>query len=77
MFTLSSDEYELKHDITKLKEYRENGIENLRAAKIFDRLKARRDEEKTQRHLLNDVLSHLQVSCIYALLQTVSGFLSQ
>lgn len=57
---------ELQYDIKKLQEYREAGITRLHSAQIYDHLKQRREEEKTQRHLLSDVLGHLQNEIVAA-----------
>ena len=51
-------ECELRQYIVNLKEYRENSIKRLHSAQMYDHLKNRRQTEKSERHLLNDVLGH-------------------
>lgn len=55
------DEAQLRADISKLQEYRSAGIKCLAAARVYERLSNRREEEKNRRHLLTDVLNHLEV----------------
>lgn len=58
-------EEELKRDIRKLQEYRENGLWLHRQQKIFNCLKSRRESEKNDHHLLSEVLANIQndVAC--------------
>jgi transcriptional adapter 2-alpha len=53
-------QFELKKNIQKLMECRENGITKQRSVKIFRVLKSRRGEMKSQRHLLDDILVHVK-----------------
>ncbi|XP_071093164.1 transcriptional adapter 2-alpha-like [Haliotis cracherodii] len=53
-------EQELKNDIRKLQEYRENGLTRFRHMKIYSMLKSRRTVTQNKRHLLKDILSHIQ-----------------
>ncbi|XP_041348019.1 transcriptional adapter 2-alpha-like [Gigantopelta aegis] len=53
-------EQELKNDIQKLQSYRRNGLTRLRHIKTFVPLKVRREASKGQRHLLSDLLSHIE-----------------
>ncbi|XP_005100460.1 transcriptional adapter 2-alpha [Aplysia californica] len=53
-------EKQLKNQISKLQEYRKNGITVLRAARLYSQLKQRRESSKIQRHLLSDVLNHVK-----------------
>lgn len=58
-------QFELKRSIHKLIECRENGITKQRSIKIFKVLKSRRNEMKSRRHLLDDILIHMkdETSC--------------
>lgn len=51
---------ELKKNIHRLMECRENGITKQRSVKIFRVLKSRRNEMKSRRHLLDDILVHMK-----------------
>lgn len=53
-------QFELKKNIHKLMECRENGITKQRSVKIFRVLKSRRGEMKSHRHLLDDILVHVK-----------------
>jgi len=53
-------EKQLKHQISKLQNYRQNGVTVMRAARLFSQLKERRELERGKRHLLTDVLSHVK-----------------
>ncbi|XP_029651100.1 transcriptional adapter 2-alpha [Octopus sinensis] len=51
---------ELRNEIRKLQEYRENGLRLRHQIKNFNQLKSRRDLEKQEHHLLSEVLSNIQ-----------------
>ncbi|XP_061193144.1 transcriptional adapter 2-alpha-like [Saccostrea echinata] len=53
-------QFELRKNIQKLIECRENGITKQRSIKIFRVLKSRRNEMKSRRHLLDDILVHMK-----------------
>lgn len=53
-------ERELKNDIKKLQNRRENGIVTTQQCKMYRVLSSRRNELKSKRHLLLDLLSHLK-----------------
>ncbi|KAL3856457.1 hypothetical protein ACJMK2_011213 [Sinanodonta woodiana] len=58
-------EYEIKNEIQKLQLFRDNGLTLLRQIKLFTILRAQHEQQREQRHLLNDVLMHLkdEVAC--------------
>ncbi|CAL1531961.1 unnamed protein product [Lymnaea stagnalis] len=58
-------EKQLKLDISKLQEYRRNGIVRLRSVKHYFKLKHSRDQVRGQRHLLSDVLNHLKDEVLF------------
>ena len=61
-------ERQLHVDISKLQQYRQAGITHLGAIDIYERLLARREENKPRRQLLSDLLNHMQVlarSCFW------------
>lgn len=53
-------EQELKSDIRHLKEFRQNGLTKLRHIKMYQVLKKKRQKERCDRHLLDDVISHVK-----------------
>ncbi|XP_060578203.1 transcriptional adapter 2-alpha-like [Ruditapes philippinarum] len=53
-------EQELKNEIRHLKEYRSNGLTKLQHIKMFRLLKKNREKERGDRHLLQDVISHIR-----------------
>lgn len=53
-------EQELKNDIRCLKEYRSNGLTKLNQVKMYKLLKKNRDKERSECHLLNDVITHIR-----------------
>jgi hypothetical protein len=59
------DEQELKNEIRHLKEYRSNGLTKLQHIKMFRLLKKNREKERGDRHLLQDVISHIRVCFHY------------
>ncbi|XP_050409918.1 transcriptional adapter 2-alpha [Patella vulgata] len=53
-------ERELKQEIMRLKEYRQNGITKLRNIRLFKVLNKRREVTRSKRHLLSDLLTYVQ-----------------
>ncbi|ESO97431.1 hypothetical protein LOTGIDRAFT_114873 [Lottia gigantea] len=53
-------EQELKNDIKKLKEYRQNGLTELRNIRLYKCMKKRREITKNRRHFLSDLINHVQ-----------------
>ncbi|XP_070573130.1 transcriptional adapter 2-alpha-like [Ptychodera flava] len=53
-------EYDLQNEVKRLVEYVENGITTFRGARLFDKLKARREEQKSKRNMLSDVLGNVE-----------------
>ncbi|XP_077995715.1 transcriptional adapter 2-alpha-like [Glandiceps talaboti] len=53
-------EYDLQKEIKRLKEFTENGITSFRGARLFEKLKSRREEQKTRRNMLTDVLGYVE-----------------
>ncbi|GFO21896.1 transcriptional adapter 2-alpha [Plakobranchus ocellatus] len=58
-------EKRLRTEISRLLEYRKNGITKLRSVKHFHTMRQRRENMKSQRHLLTQVLNHVndELSC--------------
>jgi len=52
-------EQELKNQIVRLQDYRQNGLTSLRGAKIYRILKKRRHDMKTRNNLLHEILIHV------------------
>lgn len=52
-------EYELKNEIKKLKEFREDGLTSMRQLKVYKNLKNRRREFKSKGRLLDEILVHV------------------
>lgn len=52
--------HELKNEISRLKEYRSNGLTRLHSIRPFTLLGARRASSRHKRHLLSDVISHVR-----------------
>ncbi|XP_064599417.1 transcriptional adapter 2-alpha-like [Liolophura sinensis] len=51
---------ELKREVEHLQEFRENGLTQLRHMKVYNHLKLRRELERSKRHMLSDILDHIQ-----------------
>uniref|UniRef100_A0A3B4AGV1 Transcriptional adapter n=1 Tax=Periophthalmus magnuspinnatus TaxID=409849 RepID=A0A3B4AGV1_9GOBI len=55
-------EFELRKEIHRLQEYRKAGIKSFCSAKVHDRVKRVREEERRKRTMLSDVLQYIQDS---------------
>ncbi|MGH0185031.1 UNVERIFIED_CONTAM: hypothetical protein FKN15_016799 [Acipenser sinensis] len=55
-------EFELRREIARLQEYRRVGIQTFCSAKVYDRLKRSREEERKKRIMLSEVLQYIQDS---------------
>ncbi|KAM4701741.1 transcriptional adapter 2-alpha isoform 3-T3 [Discoglossus pictus] len=53
-------EFELRREIKRLQEYRSSGIKTFCSAKMYDRLKKSREEERLKRTMLSEVLHYIQ-----------------
>ncbi|MEE6469414.1 hypothetical protein FKM82_008617 [Ascaphus truei] len=53
-------EFELHREIKRLQEYRSAGVKTFCSAKIYDRLKKSREEERLKRTVLSEVLQYIQ-----------------
>jgi len=55
------DEQELKKEILQLQGYRRNRLTCRHQVRMYHNMKKMRDKDFGDRHLLNDVLSHIKV----------------
>uniref|UniRef100_A0A8C6TFH0 Transcriptional adapter n=1 Tax=Neogobius melanostomus TaxID=47308 RepID=A0A8C6TFH0_9GOBI len=55
-------EFELRKEIRRLQEYRKAGIKSFCSAKVYDRVKRVREEERRKRTMLSDMLQYIQDS---------------
>uniref|UniRef100_A0A3P9NVU6 Transcriptional adapter n=1 Tax=Poecilia reticulata TaxID=8081 RepID=A0A3P9NVU6_POERE len=53
-------EFELRREIRRLQEYRKAGIKSFCSAKVYERVKRMREDERRKRTMLNDVLQYIQ-----------------
>ncbi|KAJ4935543.1 hypothetical protein JOQ06_017075 [Pogonophryne albipinna] len=53
-------EFDLRREIRRLKEYRKAGIKSFCSAKVYERAKRLREEERRKRTMLCDVLQYIQ-----------------
>uniref|UniRef100_A0A6Q2X8F2 Transcriptional adapter n=1 Tax=Esox lucius TaxID=8010 RepID=A0A6Q2X8F2_ESOLU len=53
-------EFELRREICRLQEYRRAGIQSFCSAKVYERVKRVREEERRKRTMLVDVLQYIQ-----------------
>uniref|UniRef100_A0A8C5DPX1 Transcriptional adapter n=1 Tax=Gouania willdenowi TaxID=441366 RepID=A0A8C5DPX1_GOUWI len=53
-------EFELRREIHRLQEYRKAGIKSLLSAKVYERVKRMREDERRKRTMLCDVLQYIQ-----------------
>uniref|UniRef100_A0A3Q2PH49 Transcriptional adapter n=1 Tax=Fundulus heteroclitus TaxID=8078 RepID=A0A3Q2PH49_FUNHE len=53
-------EFELRREIRRLQEYRKAGIKSFCSAKVYERVKRIREDERRKRTMLNDVLQYIQ-----------------
>ncbi|CAB1432802.1 unnamed protein product [Pleuronectes platessa] len=53
-------EFELRREIRRLQEYRKAGIKSFCSAKVYERAKRLRDDERRKRTMLCDVLQYIQ-----------------
>uniref|UniRef100_A0A8C2WUQ7 Transcriptional adapter n=1 Tax=Cyclopterus lumpus TaxID=8103 RepID=A0A8C2WUQ7_CYCLU len=53
-------EFELRREIRRLQEYRKAGIKSFCSAKVYERAKRMREEERRKRTMLCDVLQYIQ-----------------
>ncbi|XP_066551702.1 transcriptional adapter 2-alpha isoform X1 [Amia ocellicauda] len=55
-------EFELRREIRRLQEYRRAGIQSFCSARVYERVKRVREEERRKRTMLSDVLQYIQDS---------------
>lgn len=53
-------EFELRREIRRLQEYRKAGIKSFCSAKVYERVKRMREDERRKRTMLCDVLQYIQ-----------------
>uniref|UniRef100_A0A3B1KBW9 Transcriptional adapter n=1 Tax=Astyanax mexicanus TaxID=7994 RepID=A0A3B1KBW9_ASTMX len=53
-------EFELQREIRRLQEYRKEGIRTFCGAKVYERVKRAREDERSKRNMLCEVLQYLQ-----------------
>uniref|UniRef100_A0AAR2M582 Transcriptional adapter n=1 Tax=Pygocentrus nattereri TaxID=42514 RepID=A0AAR2M582_PYGNA len=62
-------EFELRREIRRLQEYRREGIQSFCGAKVYDRVKRVREDERSKRNMLCEVLQYIHDDRAFYLLQ--------
>ncbi|KAK7088033.1 transcriptional adapter 2-alpha-like [Littorina saxatilis] len=68
-------EHELRSQISRLQEYRDNGLKRLRSIQLYRLLRSRRSTSRQKRHLFSDVVAHIRddAACQAWLQRNIAG----